>query len=999
MDASDCFQKNVERWSKFSPQASEQVANLVCSHTTLSTNPNGEKNLTLEVDGKKIFVHSEENALAEAKQWFDSLDLRKSQVVYIYGIGLGYAYEALQSWLRQNDIFTIIFIEDNLEIIHRFLETDLATRFLHDKQVWLEYLDWNKDIEPFFESITLSYCLFDFRYYSSPYNAVHYENRSNQIHSKLSFWMMIHRGVEGEHFTHGQMFFTNFYTNILDLPEAYRADNLYGKFHGIPAIVCGAGPSLDKNLALLETLGDRALIFAGATALNAVNSHGFVPHFGVGIDPNPAQATRLIANKAYDIPFLYRNRMSYEALKILHGDKIYVAGSSGYLITNWFEKELNIEGYAVNEGCNVVNFNLAIAREMGCNPIILVGVDLAYSEKRSYQSGVTSHPTHSLKSDFTTKHLSEELVIQNDIHGNQVYTLWKWVAESTWYSQFAKISPDLLIINATEGGIGMPGIPNKPLHEVVHYLLERRFDFLVYQHGEIQNASMPSTVSIEKIEKLIHQVEASVKKCKEYIQKIKTETTYRRNALMQGAIPPDTSLEELDAWKDLTKEIGYEYILKSYNDAFNDLAKRKMLQIENDISIDPRTNLVKKLSIYEQRYNFLLETASTHEMIIKKVLAEHEKGKNSANQTRDTHTELSGYNGNEKYAIAKDEFTLLDPEMGISFVEKYSAEPASYGTGKDIIRYSSGEIKMEQFYWEGKLHGPVTYYSNDGLILARNWYVHGTLQGKGLFFYSSGKLHSVRRFKNGLCDGLQEYYYQNGKIKSSVGYANGKLNGGVRLYYANGKPKRELHFDNGKRTGMERMWNPAGQLTIEVEYFEDLPKNKAKSWHDNGQLAHEIEYNDKGKAIKAHRWDSNGVLISDSIDAPPDYFDQVAIQANLLTESLDNVEDQLHSIARLLETSSAMSGSVHSQMKKDFESLKILMAQLHSINKDLLFESGVQGDNPEEAIWKTPTIQREMQKKLEIMTEGLSKEVKRMQDVVHEVVERERKKNNEQERR
>ena len=41
---------------------------------------------------------------------------------------------------------------------------------------------------------------------------------------------------------------------------------------------------------------------------------------------------------------------------------------------------------------------------------------------------------------------------RNDIHGNPVYTLWKWITEAKWISDFAENHPELTILNATEGG-------------------------------------------------------------------------------------------------------------------------------------------------------------------------------------------------------------------------------------------------------------------------------------------------------------------------------------------------------------------------------------------------------------------------------------------------------------------------------------------------------------------------------------------------------------------
>ena len=137
--------------------------------------------------------------------------------------------------------------------------------------------------------------------------------------------------------------------------------------------------------------------------MNALNAKGVLPHFGVGIDPNFEQSTRIIMNKAFDTPFFYRSRIYFDVPKIVTGDLLYISGNAGYDVANYFDKEVGITATDLEEGCNVINFSLSIAEKMGCNPIILVGVDLAYSDNQSYAEGVTNHPIHAGKKLFRTK--------------------------------------------------------------------------------------------------------------------------------------------------------------------------------------------------------------------------------------------------------------------------------------------------------------------------------------------------------------------------------------------------------------------------------------------------------------------------------------------------------------------------------------------------------------------------------------------------------------------
>ena len=60
--------------------------------------------------------------------------------------------------------------------------------------------------------------------------------------------------------------------------------NLDGLFPGKPAIIVSSGPSLDKNLDLLEMIGDRAVIIAADASLRMMRKKGLKPHFVTSVE-------------------------------------------------------------------------------------------------------------------------------------------------------------------------------------------------------------------------------------------------------------------------------------------------------------------------------------------------------------------------------------------------------------------------------------------------------------------------------------------------------------------------------------------------------------------------------------------------------------------------------------------------------------------------------------------------------------------------------------------
>jgi antitoxin component YwqK of YwqJK toxin-antitoxin module len=968
------FQKNLQRLAFLTPERADCIANTPCCRVNIAT-IEGKLNLQQEVAGESHYFHALNDPLKEAQKWFASLNLEGIQVLCVFGVGLGYYYEAAKGWLQDSNQY-LVFLEHDPEVIHRLMETELGTQLLHDPQVLLQYFDPHDQSGNMCRLLALLFCHRKFQMSALAYYAYTLPEMYASLNTELTFAVTTNYATVTEYSNYGEAFLTNFYQNLLLLPGSYRGNALFGQFIGVPAIICGAGPSLDKNLALLETLGDKALIFAGGTAMNAVNSRNFLPTFGLSIDPHEAQMSRLIMNKAYETPFMYRNRMYPAALRFIHGDKLYVNGSGGYDISDWFEKELGIEGEKICEGHNVVNFSLSIAQAMGCNPIILVGLDLSYAGLQSYQSGVTNHPTNLLKKDFQTKGFHEELLQKNDINGQPVYTLWKWIAESIYYSQFVFDHPGILVINATEGGLGMTGIDNVTLKKVIETHLQTQYDFGLRVHGETQNSNMPSSVTEEKIRALLNELMESLNSCQNHSQFIIEELLLQADCFEHEEETTDELMTEkaIEHVKKLENEIAYRYLLYHFDDFCLQRMQWDLLKLENDTTT--QTNLVKakKTRLQAERYRFIRDTALINTSLIRIFASPQSETVLLESNFGDSKEPIFQTCAEEKYTFNNQLLTLIDPQLNLHFQE---TEPS--GVMANPLYYLDGKVKIEQYFLKHKLHGPVTFFSPEGHVLAKSWYVNGLQQGKSWRYYSDGKLYSVQRFLDGKVTGIQEYFYKNGNQKTILNYLDGNLNGEISLYYPNGNKKRELHFKQGLRHGQEMLWDESGRLESLVDYDGDKPINKAQKWFPNGQLALEITYDNAHQVLQVQNWNENG---SPQIFENEDYFDAVTKQTGMFTKSLDNVYDVLSKLIPQEDFKNTQEGS----FQNDFEKLKHEMEHLHELNAKLIFESGLDKDNTNEAIWKTPISQQIIQQQLEEISKKMTDDISRIQEVLGQTI-------------
>jgi hypothetical protein len=627
MDEKKLFEKNVELWSRMHPKEALFLPYVEADEWAFCTTKKGELNLATLKDGKKFYCHPNAGAKMEAEAWFSGLDLDKVHILYVYGVGLGYYYEATEAWLREDPSRFLVFLEDDIKVIRRLLETTQGSRILHDPQVYLLYFQELRDGEALFESMYWNFAMTPMVVSAlKSYKKIRPE-RLAELQHKIAYDNSMKNALVEEYLRYGGAFFINYYQNMLVLADSYLGNDMFRKFPKIPAIICGAGPSLKKNLHILKELQDKALIFAGGSALNVLNAGNISPHFGAGIDPNAAQLDRLKTNQAFETPFFYRNRMFHDAFQMIHGPRLYITGSGGYDIANWYEEKLQIEREMVDEGHNVVNFCVEIANAMGCDPIIFVGMDLAFTGLKAYAPGVEDKIRVKKEEILGVEDFDSRALVQKDIRGKPIYTLWKWVAESEWIGDYAKEHPEVRLINATEGGLGFPGVPNVTLAEAADMHLQASYDLRNRIHMEIQNCAMPQ-VTQEKVRSLTVELRDSLQRCVKLFEALLEEAVAMAEKIRKEKKLPVVLQSGRAALceTELADEPGYQCILEVFNLVQSRLLNRELQELQAPgAKLSDKQRFLKRIALNNRRLAFLRDTAKVNVALINLALEKEEE--------------------------------------------------------------------------------------------------------------------------------------------------------------------------------------------------------------------------------------------------------------------------------------------------------------------------------------------------------------------------------------
>ncbi|MBS0622024.1 MAG: motility associated factor glycosyltransferase family protein [Verrucomicrobia bacterium] len=429
---------------------------------------------------EKRGVAASKETFEEAQRWFQGLKLDQVWVLYVFGIGKGHLYQAAKKWLGALPGRYLVFLEQHVEPLIAFLSEEEAGELLRDKRVRIELAG---GLGPLAE-----------RYAPLPYlvsTSPHYrgdpqlplELNISAEHAQIIAYQVLHPNAT---------FYQLFYPAFAKMEGHLDGASLFGKFEKVPALICGAGPSLDKQIEQLRALKGRALIFAGGSALTALTRRGFLPHFGAGLSPHSDEISRFHLQNGFEIPFLWKIRINLEALAFIHGPKLYQR--MGEPSVRLLEHLVAIpQASAIQEGPSITYYLTDLALKMGCSPLVYVGVDLAYTQGITYAQGVLT-PTPG----------EGELTVP-DIYGKPVATLFKWLHESQVIGEMAQ---EGIAYNCTEGGIGLSGVENRPLKEM-------QFPFFADLEGRIHSELIRSDLHLthQKLDAALATLEASVARC------------------------------------------------------------------------------------------------------------------------------------------------------------------------------------------------------------------------------------------------------------------------------------------------------------------------------------------------------------------------------------------------------------------------------------------------------------------------------------------------------
>lgn len=501
---------------------------------------------------KQMYYYDQEDPLQDVAQQFRSLKLKNVKIAVFLGFGLGYEVDYFaRNLASEMGTEKILIIEKDVELFKTALNMFNYVPMMYDKKIKLlvgedepemfpilvEFLRntgivmYLKAMKPVYHSSAI---LLHKDYYMSVLKAV----KEASLYTLRFYGNDPHDSLIGvEHML----------DNLSEIIANPGINLLFHKFENKPAVIVATGPSLNKNKHLLKGLKDKALIIAADASLRILLDMGVKPHLVTSLErvqPTVRLLQGFTQEQVEDVYLAACPVVCPEMYEAYPGPRIIVYRDFDHF--RWLGIDRGILAIKHSAG----NMAYKVAEALGCNPIILIGQDLAYSrEGKTHAAG--------------TFYGEEQKVINNhlEVMGNDGEPI---LTNAVWNEFRKAYETDIagykgLCINSTEGGALIHGTKVMPFQEAIDTYINESFYPLAIIKDNIEGFSaVSSQEDIEKVKQKINStrtdLQTIMEQCREGFEKIKDNESIL-STIISGGVQAENEFNPDELYNEI---IGYK---------------------------------------------------------------------------------------------------------------------------------------------------------------------------------------------------------------------------------------------------------------------------------------------------------------------------------------------------------------------------------------------------------------------------------------------------------
>lgn len=409
----------------------------------------GHPTCMIQNGGQQYYLHSNKEPFAEADRWTSDIMEENNKAYHILGSGLGY-HGVRMYWALYGN-YPVHVYENDLNMLW------LSMKYCQMEQAILGklFLHYDPQLRQLSEETSVS----DHRL------CIHYpslrgigDTRVREHYERFFIQDSSYRNAK-------RLLQGNFDANISGMdkePERIcMVDCLKEAFLHKNVFIVAAGPSLDKNVAMLKEVAKRenCLIVATGTVFRKLLRMEIRPDYVIVTEPNERALAQINGLEGAGVPMLMLST-AHHGYMLRYPAKHYLIFQEGYLRAETAAALLQTSLYQT--GGSVSTTALDVALRLGAAKVVFLGLDLAFTDNLAHAEGTSNR----IATDM------EELMPVRAQNGGTVYADHKFIMYRRWIER-RLCEADVekgSVINATEGGSYIEGMCHMTLADVLREL-------------------------------------------------------------------------------------------------------------------------------------------------------------------------------------------------------------------------------------------------------------------------------------------------------------------------------------------------------------------------------------------------------------------------------------------------------------------------------------------------------------------------------------------------
>lgn len=468
--ATSALDANLTALRRSSSAAAELIAGVMARpDLTFVDTPSGAVSATMEewtIEGHSSrALASKRDPWLEAERLIDGLDPAVTPVVVVIGFGLGYHVAALAKRLGRQGL--VIVFEPDATLLRAVLERIDHHEWLSNTNVLLVTNPSADDTLAEAARGIEGVLAMGTTIIEHPPSRQRLGDLAAQFTASFTRVMQAVRTTVVTTMVQTEATIRNLTQNLDVYATAGGITGLKDTCPGRAAVVVSAGPSLARNIAELARPGvrDAVVIIATQTVLKPLLARGIRPHFVTALDFHEISRRFYEGLSAADVEgiTLVVEPKVNPAVPAAFPGRVLCSGDATLdkILGPDFARPMGV----IPAGATVAHLAYYLARHLGCEPVVLMGQDLGFTDGQYYAAGAAIHDVWAGElNEFNTLEMLEWQRIARmrpilrravDTRGRAIYSDEQM---ATYLMQFqrdfkADAERGLSIIDATEGGV------------------------------------------------------------------------------------------------------------------------------------------------------------------------------------------------------------------------------------------------------------------------------------------------------------------------------------------------------------------------------------------------------------------------------------------------------------------------------------------------------------------------------------------------------------------